>query len=72
MYIHTRISKYGMFVTNLQSQSTVQLQRMVYCTVKKNDDDNNIYLKDDSGKGFHINYSIYKSYVKHINSSNKT
>jgi hypothetical protein len=35
------------------------------------DDDNDVYLEYDSGKGFHINYSVYISYVKHINSSNK-
>jgi hypothetical protein len=30
-----------------------------------------VYLEYYSGKGFHINYSVYMSYVKHINSSNK-
>jgi hypothetical protein len=34
-------------------------------------DDDDVYLKYFSGKGFHINYSVYISYVKHINSSNK-
>jgi len=34
-----------------------------------NDD---VYLEYYSGKGFHINYSVYMSYVKHMNSSNKT
>jgi hypothetical protein len=34
-------------------------------------DDDNIYLEYYSGKGFHINYSVYMSYVIHINSSNK-
>jgi hypothetical protein len=33
------------------------------------DDDNDVYLEYYSGKGFHINYSVYMSYVKHINSS---
>jgi hypothetical protein len=35
------------------------------------DDDDDVYLEYYSGKGFHINYSVYMSYVKHINSSNK-
>jgi hypothetical protein len=34
-------------------------------------DDDDVYLEYYSGKGFHINYSVYMSYVKHINSSNK-
>jgi hypothetical protein len=29
------------------------------------------YLEYYSGKGFYINFSVYISYVKHINSSNK-
>jgi hypothetical protein len=33
--------------------------------------DDDVYLEYYSGKGFHINYSVYMSYVKHINSSNK-
>jgi hypothetical protein len=37
---------------------------------KKYDDDD-VYLEFYSGKGFHINYSVYMSYVKHINSSSK-
>jgi hypothetical protein len=35
------------------------------------DDDDDVYLEYYSGKGFHINYSVYMSYVKHIDSSNK-
>jgi len=35
------------------------------------DDNDDVYLEYYSGKGFHINYSVYMSYVKHINSSNK-
>jgi hypothetical protein len=34
-------------------------------------DDDDVYLEYYSGKWFHINYSVYMSYVKHINSSNK-
>jgi hypothetical protein len=34
-------------------------------------DDDDVYLECYSGKGFHINCSVYMSYVKHINSSNK-
>jgi hypothetical protein len=34
-------------------------------------DDNDVYLEYYSGKRFHINYFVYMSYVKHINSSNK-
>jgi hypothetical protein len=36
-----------------------------------NDDDNDVYIEYYSGKGFHINYSVYMSYVKHINPANK-
>jgi hypothetical protein len=36
-----------------------------------NDDDDEIYLEYYSGKVFHINYSVYMSYVKHMISSNK-
>jgi hypothetical protein len=32
------------------------------------DDDDDGYLEYYSGKRFHINYSVYRSYVKHINS----
>jgi hypothetical protein len=35
------------------------------------DDDDDIYFEYYSGKGFQINYSVYMSYVKHINLSNK-
>jgi hypothetical protein len=35
------------------------------------DDDDDVYLEYHSGKEFHINYSVYMSYVKHANSSNK-
>jgi hypothetical protein len=35
------------------------------------DDDDDVYVEYYSGKGFPINYSVYMSYVKHINSSNK-
>jgi hypothetical protein len=35
------------------------------------DDDDDVYLEKYSGKWFHINYPVYMSYVKHINSSNK-
>jgi hypothetical protein len=35
------------------------------------DDDDDVYLEYYSGKGFHINYSVYTSYVKHINPANK-
>jgi hypothetical protein len=35
------------------------------------DDDDDVYLEYYSAKGFHINYSIYMSCVKHINFSNK-
>jgi hypothetical protein len=34
-------------------------------------DDDDVYLEYYSGKGFHINYFVYMSYAKHINSSNK-
>jgi len=34
-------------------------------------DDDDVYLEYYSGKGFHINYSVYMSYVKHISLSNK-
>jgi hypothetical protein len=34
------------------------------------DDDEDVYLEYYSGKGFHIDYSVYMSYVNHINSSN--
>jgi hypothetical protein len=34
-------------------------------------DDDDVYLEYYSGKGFHINYSAYMSYVKHVNSSSK-
>jgi hypothetical protein len=34
-------------------------------------DDDDVYLEYFSGKGFHMNYSVCMSYVKHINSSNK-
>jgi hypothetical protein len=33
--------------------------------------DDDVSLEYYSGKGFHINYSVHISYVKHINSSNK-
>jgi hypothetical protein len=36
-----------------------------------NSPNDDVYLEYYSGKGFHINYSVYMSYVKHINSSNK-
>jgi hypothetical protein len=46
-----------------------------HCIVLKGnssgDDDDDVYLEFYSGKGFHRNYSVYVSYVKHINSSNK-
>jgi hypothetical protein len=35
------------------------------------DDDDDVYLEYYSGKRFHINYSVYMSYVKHINPANK-
>jgi hypothetical protein len=35
------------------------------------DDDDDVYLEYYSGKGFHTNWSVYMSYVKHINSSNE-
>jgi hypothetical protein len=35
------------------------------------DDDDDVYLEYYSGKGFHINYSVYMSYVKHINPANE-
>jgi hypothetical protein len=34
-------------------------------------DDDDVYPEYYSGKGTYINYSVYMSYVKHINSSNK-
>jgi hypothetical protein len=33
--------------------------------------DDDVYLEYYSGKEFHINYSVYMSYVRHINSSSK-
>jgi hypothetical protein len=60
------------------------LEQMVYCCNevrppfrwKKEQnkalyDDEAVYLECYSGKGFHMNYSVCMSYVKHINSSNK-
>jgi hypothetical protein len=38
---------------------------------KDDDDDDDVYVEYYSGKGFHINYSVYMSYVKHINPANK-
>jgi hypothetical protein len=36
------------------------------------DDDDDVYLeKLQYGEGFHIIYSVYMSYVKHINPANK-
>jgi hypothetical protein len=39
--------------------------------IDDDDNDDDVYLEYYSGKGFHINYSVCVSYVKHINLSNK-
>jgi hypothetical protein len=52
-----------------------RLGRYIYYQVylyPMDDDDDDVYLEYYSGKEFHINYSVYMSYVKHINSSNKS
>jgi hypothetical protein len=40
--------------------------------IADDDDDDDVYLESlQYGKGFHIIYSVYMSYVKHINPANE-
>jgi hypothetical protein len=72
IYLHTNtdqpeheINQKNMFMT--RKNITYKAEHRLY----DDDDDNDVYLEYYSAKGFHINYSVYMSYVKHVNSSNK-
>jgi hypothetical protein len=74
-HIHIQIDSYAEVCTPiynnyktlkwLQNYNIVSEKIVSYALQKKHHDDD-VYLEYYSGKGFHINYSVYISYVKHI------
>jgi hypothetical protein len=70
MYFYIYIYIYIHIYIHIYTYLSEEPERALHCILASCDDDNDVYLRLQHGKGFH-NF-VYVSYIKHINLASKT